>query len=208
MIVLLDTSEDLAVAEQELGVSVEQLLTPLTRFLPQRPDEPFAIDNGFFSRIDPDAFLSLLEREKPRRHLCRWVALPDVVGSARRTLEAFEYWRDRLSGWKRALVAQDGIEDLPIPWSQIDAVFIGGSTAWKMGKHAADVIRTARIMGKWAHVGRVNTPGRFEYFESLGADSTDGSGLDRYTWMRERIYRAVKEPGLLEAHGNLQGIHI
>ena len=127
---------------------------------------------------------------------CRFVALPDVVGSARRTLEAFDHWYGILEGWPRALVAQDGIESLPIPWSGIDAIFIGGSTKFKLGKDAADVIRTAKIMGKWVHAGRVNTPGRLEYFDDLGADSIDGTGLARYSWMRESIHRAATEPNM------------
>jgi hypothetical protein len=196
MIVLLDTSEDLSVCESEIGVPVEQLLTPLTQFLPQRPEQNYAIDNGAFSGFDRTRFESLLERHRDRQELCRFVAIPDVVGSARRTLEAFAHWRNRLPGWKRALVAQDGLEHLPIPWDQIDAIFIGGSTEWKLGKHARDVIRTAKICDKWVHVGRVNTPGRFEYFEALGADSIDGTGLSRYSWMREQIYREIHEPKL------------
>jgi len=198
MIVLLDTSHNLDECERELGVKVNQLLTPGTRFRPQRPDEEFAIDNSCFAKFDRSAFEALLERERPRVDLCRWVTCPDVVGSARRTLEAFEYWHDRLrdDGWKVALVAQDGIEHLPIPWDRIDAIFIGGSTEWKMSKHAADVIRTAKICGKWAHVGRVNTPGRFEHFEKLGADSIDGTGLAQYSWMREAIYKRAIAPPL------------
>lgn len=201
MIVLLDTSEDLTVCERELGVEVEQLLTPLTRFKAQRPDHYFAIDNGAFAGFKAEAFISLLEREKPRVELCRWVACPDVVASARRTLECFEAWADRLmdDGWPLALVAQDGIETLDIPWARISAVFIGGSTEWKLSKHAADVVRTGKICGKWVHAGRVNTPARFEYFESLGADSIDGTGLSRYSWMRERIYSRHQQPNLLEA---------
>jgi hypothetical protein len=197
MMVFLDTSHDLGRAAEELGCTVGQLLTPLTRFRAQDPDGAFAIDNGAFARFDADAFRALLTRERPRRQLCRFVAVPDVVGSARRTLEVFNHWYDRLSGWPLALVAQDGQEDLPIPWDLIAAVFIGGSTAWKMGPHAAAVVRAAKALGKWAHVGRVNTPGRFEYFEALGADSIDGTGLSRYSWMRERIYRAKTEPSLL-----------
>lgn len=197
MIVLLDTSQDLAVCEAELGVPVEQLLTPLTRYLPQRPDQHFAIDNGAFSGFNRAAFERLLDKHKDRKHLCRFVTLPDVVGSARRTLEVFARWYPKLDGWKKALVAQDGIENLPIPWDQIDAIFIGGSTEWKMSKHAADVIRTAKMLDKWAHAGRVNTPGRFEHFEQLGTDSTDGTGLSRYTHMRLKIWRAHQEPPLL-----------
>lgn len=189
MIVLLDTSHNLDTCAAELGAPVEQLLTPLTRFKAQKPEAHFAIDNGCFSSFDRASFESLLEREKERRHLCRFVTCPDVVGSARRTLEVFRVWEGRLAGWKRALVAQDGLEDLEIPWHQMDAVFIGGSTAWKMSQSAVAVIKAAKLLDKWVHVGRVNTPGRFEYFEAQGADSIDGSGLARYSWMRERIYR-------------------
>jgi hypothetical protein len=198
MIALLDTSEDLTVAEREIGCVVEQLLTPLTRFRRQHPEAHFAIDNGAFSGFKVDGFMSLLEREKDAQHLCRFVSVPDVVGSARRTLEVFDHWKYKLSGWKLALVAQDGLEDLTIPWNNIEAVFIGGSTSWKLSKSAADVIRAAKAIGKWVHAGRVNTPARFEYFESLGADSIDGTGLSRYSWMRERLHAMAVQPSLLE----------
>lgn len=196
MIALLDTSEDLNVCAAELGCTVEQLLTPLTRFRPQQPESMFAIDNGAFSSFDRKAFESLLEREKSRRSLCRFVAVPDVVGSARRTLEVFDYWYARIHEWPLALVAQDGQENLPIRWELIDAVFIGGSTEWKLSNHAAAVIKAAKAMDKWIHVGRVNRPGRFEYFENLGADSIDGTGIARYSWMREAIYNAARAPKL------------
>jgi hypothetical protein len=39
---------------------------------------------------------------------------------------------------------------------------------------------------------------RFEYFEELGADSIDGTGLSRYSHMRERIYSKAIQPNLLE----------
>lgn len=193
---MLDTSQDLAICEQELGCVVEQLLTPLTRYTAQRPDGYFAIDNGAFSKFEPHSFLSLLKRETPRRGLCRFVAVPDVVGSARRTLEVFDHWAPALQEWPLALVAQDGQENLPIPWERIAAIFIGGSTDWKMGPHAAACIKACKAIGKWCHVGRVNTPGRFEYFEDLGADSIDGTGLSRYSWMRRAIHQNNAEPRL------------
>lgn len=193
---MLDTSGDLREAQAELGCPVEQLLTPLTRFRPQYLEAHFAIDNGAFSRFNRAGFLSLLDREYSRRHLCRFVAVPDVVANARRTLEAFHIWEEELGQWPLALVAQDGQENLPIPWRSLAAVFIGGSTDWKLSGYAADIIKTAQLLGKWVHVGRVNTPGRFEKFEAMGVDSIDGSGLARYSWMRERIYRAQCEPGL------------
>jgi hypothetical protein len=203
MIPLLDTSENLEACEAEIGCAIEQLLTPLTRFLRQRLEAMFAIDNGAFSGFNADAFLSLLAREKGNRHLCRFVCAPDVVGSAIRTLECFDLWKPKLCGWKVALVMQDGQENYAIPWYKIDAIFIGGSTEWKMSRYAEHCIRAAQIHGKWVHVGRVNTPGRWDYFEKLGVNSIDGSGLARFSWMRERIYRAQTEPRLFDgAHAN------
>jgi hypothetical protein len=198
VIAMLDTSHDLDAAAAELGAPTEQLLTPLTRYRRQRPEGMFAIDNGGFSRFDEPAFLALLERERAARHLCRFVAVPDVVGSARRTLECFEHWscHRSLYKWPLALVAQDGQEDLSIPWDRIAAVFVGGSTDWKLSEAAAQVIRAAQILGKWVHVGRVNTPGRFERFEEMGADSIDGTGLSRYSWMRRAIHEAATRPTL------------
>lgn len=140
-----------------------------------------------------------MEREKERQHLCRFVAVPDVVGSARRTLEVFKEWKDELhnrKGWSLALVCQDGQEDHPIPWSDIDAIFIGGSTKWKTSEASMACIKAAKALGKWVHVGRVNTPGRFEWCEALGVDSIDGTGLSRYSWMRERIYHEQTRPKL------------
>jgi len=202
MLVLLDTGYDLDEAAAELGCQVEQLLTPLTRYSLQRPGSRFAIDNGAFSRFDKQAFWALLAREYERRDNCLFVCAPDVVGSARRTLEAFDKWEPLLGGWPVALVIQDGQQDMPIPWERVDAIFIGGSTEFKLSQHAVQIIKCAQIMEKWVHVGRVNTPGRYEYFQQLGADSIDGTGLSRFSWMREQIYTSRRQPGLaLTAEG-------
>ena len=185
MIVMLDTNDDLEICEKELNCPVEQLLTPLTRYKNRHPENRFAIDNGAFSRFDRKAFESLLEREYPRRELCRFVSVPDVVGSARRTLEVFDYWYPILADhWKLAFVCQDGQEDLPIPFDFIDAVFIGGSTRWKESQSTIDCIKAAKLTGKWVHVGRINSPSRFVAFREIGADSCDGSGLAQFSWQR------------------------
>ena len=184
---LLDTSQKLDDCAAELGCEVEQLLTPLTRYRLQRPESRFAIDNGSFSRFDGRAFNALLAREYERRQNCIFVCAPDVVGSARRTLEVFTRWEEKLKDWPIALVAQDGQQDLEIPWDSIKAIFIGGSTEFKMSKHVMQIVQCAKTLDKWVHIGRVNTPDRFEYFEKMGADSIDGTGLSRYSGMRERI---------------------
>ena len=196
MIVMLDTSEDLDVCAKELGgLEVEELLTPLTGRTPKKPTERFAIDNGAFAKFSPKRFESLLKRELPRRELCRFVAVPDVVGSALRTLEVFERWKNRecLSGWPLALVCQDGQESLPIPWDDITAIFIGGSTEWKVSHHAAACIKAAKALDKWVHVGRINTAARYEHFEALGADSCDGTGIGRYTRSRVKLQHGLKD---------------
>lgn len=199
MIVLLDTSEKLDQCSKEIGHPVEQLLTPLTRFNLQRKGSMFAIDNGAFSRFNAVGFRSLLKREEERMKQCKFVAVPDVVGSARRTLEVFSHWKDEIRQWPLALVCQDGQEDQRIPWDDIDAIFIGGTTMWKESHHAVACIKAAQALGKWVHVGRVNDPARFKKFEDLGVDSVDGSGIARFSWMRERIRDTVVAPQAQEA---------
>lgn len=193
MIALLDTSEDLAVCSAELGLPVGQLLTPLTRF--KRRSDLFAIDNGAFSKFNEKGFLSLLEREEDAIDLCKFVAVPDVVGSARRTLECFDRWYERINHWPLALVAQDGQEDLAIPWDDIAAIFIGGSTRWKMSNEALQVVKAAKILGKWVHIGRVNEEDRFSHFEGF-ADSFDGSGVAQYSKQRLAINRKMQSSKL------------
>ena len=172
-------------------VPVGQLLTPLTRY--KRWSDFFAIDNGAFSSFHHKAFKALLAREYEHRRLCRFVAIPDVVGDARRTLEVFGLLAHDLksTGWPVALVLQDGIGDLAIPWHQLDAVFVGGSTRFKESDQAMACAKAARILGKWVHVGRVNTPDRWDKWAKI-AHSVDGSGVSRYSHMRIRLVDHVR----------------
>lgn len=192
MLALLDCSRDgMASAADELpGLEIGQLLTPLTR----RADLglPYGIDNGAFAKFDPKAFRSLIERQLGQEHRCLFVAVPDIVGSARRTLEVFKVWYEELSRWPVALVAQDGIEDLEIPWDLLSAVFIGGSTEFKSSREAVAVAKAAKALSLHVHVGRVNTRDRLEFWAENGADSIDGTGISRYSHMRA----AATAPGL------------
>lgn len=200
MIALLDNGQDLDECAAEMGCEVGQLLTPLTRYRLRDPDRKWAIDNGFFSPdANIEAWIALLAREQHHQKKCLFVTLPDVVGSARRTLEVYEHWRrdERLRGWKRALVCQDGQEDLQMPWDDISAIFLGGSTNWKCGPHAVHLIKAAKALGKWVHAGRVNGPERWEHFESLGADSADGTGIGRYSHMRKAIANRNQQQDML-----------
>ena len=198
MIALLDNGQDLDACEAEIGAKVGQLLTPLTRYKLRDPSRPWAIDNGGFKQLDIPGLRSLLKHEEHHRENCVFVACPDMICSAQRTLELFALFRPMLDGWNVALVCQDGQENLPIPWDQIAAVFIGGSTNWKCGPHVEAIVKTAKLFGKWVHIGRVNDPDRWRHFESLGADSCDGTGIARYTHMRQAIARRDKIPTLFD----------
>jgi hypothetical protein len=141
----------------------------------------WAADNGAFSGFDTARFRRLLSRVagKPR---CLFVVCPDVVGDAQRTLDLFDLWRYEVaaSGQPVALVGQDGLEDLSVPWHAFDCLFIGGSTAWKLSRTAADLCHEAKARGKWIHVGRVNSLRRMMSAKDMGADSIDGSSLSMF----------------------------
>lgn len=178
-----------------------QLNTPISRRAIY--DGQFAIDNGAFAQIDPGAFTRLLDRLRPAIGRCLFVTVPDVPMDARRTLEVFRRWEPELRAWPLALAMQDGIGAHDIPWENIDAVFIGGSDAFKDGPEAEGVIRAALWLYKHVHIGRVNTPERWLRFEKLGAHTCDGSGVSRYDWMLDNIAAAVGAKPLWDHDANL-----
>ncbi len=162
-----------------------QLLTPLTRN--RNAGELYGIDNGAFSNFSERAWRATIAKQDGARDRCLFVTLPDIVGAAQRTLELFRHFRHELHTWPLAFVAQDGAERIEMPWGFMSAVFVGGSTEWKMSQAAADVVKAAKIFGKHVHVGRINTPDRWRHFDELGADTCDGSGVSRYDHMLDDI---------------------
>jgi hypothetical protein len=84
---------------------------------------------------------------------------------------------DRALGYPAALVAQDGLEDLAVPWRDMDAMFIGGTTSWKLGPAAAGLAAQARRRGLWVHLGQVNSLRRMRYAQAIGCHSVDGTFL-------------------------------
>lgn len=166
----------------------------------------WAVDNGCFTGRYPgdDAYLDLLDQLAPHRDRCLFVAAPDVVGDAATTLARFPDMaaRIRARGWPVALVGQDGMEHLPVPWDDLDWLFVGGSTEWKLGRGAIDLIRQAQAHGKRVHVGRVNSARRFARFASLDCDTADGTflafGPDANAPRLRGWLRAVAHPRLWE----------
>lgn len=160
------------------------LVTPRTRDSIEKVVQsglPWACDNGCYSDWQPDRFVKLLERVKGQPRLL-WVAVPDVVADHTATVRRFRQWRDLFIhlGVPMAFVLQDGATAEEVPWELLKAVFVGGSTAWKMGPDAAALVAEAKGRGLWVHMGRVNSIRRMHYARSIGCDSVDGTQWSRF----------------------------
>ncbi len=165
-----------------------QLRTPLTSYA--LSGKPYGLDNGCFSRFPQKEWERLLEEAEYNRPI--FICLPDIVGDARRTLDLFESFEHKLNGLPKALVLQDGIKDHAIPFNKIDAVFVGGSDSFKISPEAINACKAAKMLGKWVHVGRVNTIERVNNWLEL-ADSIDGSGISKYDHMLEKVLSAINK---------------
>lgn len=140
----------------------------------------WAADTGCFAaphKHDNAKYLSWLERHDDISEQCLFATAPDVVGDAAATLlRSMPMLRAvRDIGYRAALVAQNGMEELTIPWEEFDALFIGGTTQWKLGNHAAAIVQEAKRRGKWVHMGRVNSLKRLKFARTMGCDSADGT---------------------------------
>lgn len=136
-------------------------------------------DNDCFSSSwQEDTWLSWLDGLTAYQSRCIMATAPDVVGDAATTLERFAHYAPilRRRGWRVGLVAQDGLESLSWP-TDYDALFVGGSTEWKLSDAADWCIRRAQAAGRWVHVGRVNGGKRIRHFKLIGVDSVDGTSL-------------------------------
>jgi hypothetical protein len=125
------------------------------------------------------AYLRWLTRRADRAGRCAFATAPDVPFNASATLvRALPMLEQiRAAGYPAALVAQDGLEDLAISWDSFDALFLGGTTQWKLGAAAARLAQQARQRGLWVHMGRVNSFKRLRYAASIGCHSADGTCL-------------------------------
>jgi len=145
---------------------------------------PYGIDNGCYVGFREKEFFKLVDEVRDGEHQIdfirpKFVCAPDIVGDATRTLDLYDYFKRKLIGLPVCLVLQDGIGNHRIPWDELSAVFVGGSDTFKTSTEAMNACKVARMLGKWVHVGRVNSEARARWWKDM-ADSCDGSGVTRW----------------------------
>lgn len=141
----------------------------------------WAADTGCFQAPEEfrlDNYFRWLDRQ--HRDRCLFATCPDVVADWDATLERSLPVIPELRnlGYCPAIVAQDGAIPATVPWDDIDALFIGGSTEWKLQDPVViDLLDEAGRRGKWKHLGRVNSGERVIIAALRGCDSVDGTYL-------------------------------
>lgn len=138
----------------------------------------WAMDNDCFNGgLDYPLWRARLEEYRPFLTKCLFAVAPDVVGDCSATLAQFPRYAAELRGlgYPVALATQDGLTPADVPWNDIDALFIGGTDAHKLGEEAFYLVLAGRARSKWVHVGRVNSSKRLLHF--WRADSWDGTTI-------------------------------
>lgn len=139
---------------------------------------PWAADNDAFQGFKPGPWLTMMGKLAGRAG-CLFVSAPDVVADWGSTAALWEIYFPLIHDvdLPAAVVLQDGCTRIP---GGADAVFVGGSTLWKLSDQARRLVDDAKDRGLWVHMGRVNSARRIEAAASWGCDSVDGSGWARY----------------------------
>jgi hypothetical protein len=145
----------------------------------------YALDNGIVKLVDgkpvtdPDwseikwlALLDLYQHEPG----CLFTVVPDAVADADRTDQLWAHYAGAVisRGYRATYVLQDGCQRIPL---SADAVFIGGTTGWKLSSDARRLVSEAHRRHLWVHAGRVNSLRRLRYMADLGCHSVDGTFL-------------------------------
>lgn len=140
----------------------------------------WAADTGCFSQGETFNLGTYLRWLRARSHAadrCLFATAPDVVGDAVATWKRSEAVLPeiRYLGYKAALCAQDGIDAETLDWGTFDALFVGGTTEWKLGPEVERLIWYAKSLSKCVHMGRVNSERRYRMARMSGCDSVDGT---------------------------------
>ena len=145
-------------------------------------DYLWCADNGVFGGRYPgdEDYLTWLTGMQRAADRCLFAVAPDVVGNHWATIARSRAMLPRIRdlGFPVAYVAQDGMQwAADHLWDDIDCLFIGGTTAFKLSAEAAELVSIARSLGLWAHMGRVNSARRYTYADAIGCNSVDGTYL-------------------------------
>lgn len=154
---------------------VGALLTPRNHY-PSKPIRswPRAADNGCFGKDwDDDEWRTWITAQSD----VLFATVPDVVGDWRATRQRWDTYRADVAHLPAAYVLQDGQPASDVPWDELDAVFIGGSTDYKLSAACRTICDEAQRRGRWVHMGRVNSLTRMRIAADWGCDSVDGNFL-------------------------------
>jgi hypothetical protein len=148
---------------------------------------PWCADNDAFQGFKVGPYLKMLGTLAGTPD-CKFVTAPDVVADWASTLVLWEIYRPVIHDCDlpAAIVLQDGCDHIP---TDADAVFIGGSTEWKLSPESEALAREAKERGLWLHMGRVNSIRRLRRAQDWGCDSVDGTKYVMFsdTWIPEAI---------------------
>ena len=136
----------------------------------------YAADNGCFNdNWDAGRWQSWLRTKRG----ALFAVVPDVVADARATRQRWDEWLPTVTdaGHIPAYVIQDGQDGVDVPWDEAGALFVGGSTQFKLSTTAERLVAEARDRGLWAHMGRVNSFKRLATAARWGCQSADGTFL-------------------------------
>ena len=174
------STREIRAALQSNGSTMGYITTPNS----ERPNAiaelgglKWCADNGCFSEaFDERKWWEWLSGKNPDG--CVFAAAPDVVGDHAATVTRAAPWlpKIRALGFPAAFVVQDGATPDTVPWDDCDAIFIGGTTDFKLSDTALHIMWEGKDRGKWVHVGRVNSRQRYLRFAGV-ADSCDGTFL-------------------------------
>lgn len=162
------------------------LVTPRKWGLPPgvKEGQRYACDNDCYNlgdQFDMLKFLKWLTKLQPYASTCLFVPCPDKVGNHQDTLKRFYETYQAISdlGFPLAFVLQNGCTPGDVPWNLINAVFLGGTNAYKFSQEALRVLEEAGKRDVWRHIGRINSPTRINHFYNH-AESFDGKYLSAF----------------------------
>ena len=180
------------------------LSTPYS--LQKRPSNQWvwAADNGCYSKRWEHHTWEKWLKSNLNPETALFATVPDIVGDHSATLQRWRKYAKVVKdlGYRTAFVLQDGATFSELPIIEMDALFIGGSTDFKLSNECKQIVKDCKNEGKWVHMGRVNSQRRMQIAYEWGCDSVDGTYLafapDANTPRLIRYMNAGTQPQLFQ----------